>query len=200
MNRYTCRPTGPASLLLAVLVIATVSTVRAETFQNIQLYETLGALRARYPGAQFNRVQPAWAQPGTVIYDISGYGIGGTIVVMFSDPRLQYRQMLAAPAPEEYRETLLRLANAPDDCIVVTGVRWVPSPPVPLSRFVEKYGSPENGGIDENMDPFREWPSRGVRVYFDEITLSVLVVDFSWTAEEAASAIKRTMSSQPWAK
>src|ERR1039457_1652929 len=58
-----------ASLTLSLLAA---SIAHAETYGGIGAMDTLGDIRQRFPGATFERLNPAWAQAGDVLYSVTG--------------------------------------------------------------------------------------------------------------------------------
>jgi hypothetical protein len=180
--------------LWIALVMALMPVVSSsETYQNIGPLDTLGDIKARFPQAQFKRSFPAWAQKADAMYQITGAGLSGTIVVMFDDSRPRWRQMLEENPEAEGAAVLKKLADESDDAaLTVDWVRWVPDYPIPLQRFVSRYGPPEKNGYAEgNMRPFRDWISKGVTVYLTDDEKQVMRVDYSFTREEYRQAYRK---------
>ncbi len=88
------------------------------------------------------------------------------------------RLLLGLPEADGFRV----VANAPDDEISVEWVRWVPVVPIPLARFISKYGQPEKSGYsDEDLTPYRHWVKKGLQTFLSDDEKIVLHVDFQFT-------------------
>ena len=173
-------------MILAVLVA---TAARAECYKGVGPLDTLADLRGRFPGATFERLVPAWAQESDVMYSIVGKGMSGTMVVMFADYRPYWRDRLAATTDSSQVAFLRSLAEAADDDVGVRWVRWIPEAPIPLDRFITKYGTPETSGFgDEDMRPYKHWVSRGLVAYLNDAGESVTTIDFEFTRADSQQA------------
>jgi hypothetical protein len=87
-----------------------------------------------------------------------------------------------------------KLSKAPDDSTSVKALRWVPDTTIPLSRFISKYGAPDERGYDEKMAPYCQWSKLGIVVglFGDEST--VIRVDYTFTPEEMQAALTRAIA------
>lgn len=157
----------------------------AETYKDIKPLDTLADIKAKLPGAKYERLHPAWAQEWETLYTVSGEGLSGTIVVKFQDSRPYFRKKLQENSEAEHKDVVEKLANASDDeALSVEWVRWIPVAPIPLQRFILKYGKPDNKGFaDENLQPYQEW-KKGLTAYLSDDEKSVVRVDFFFTPEE----------------
>lgn len=173
-----------AAFTLVFLCIARV--VSGEVYQGIGPLDTLADVKKRFPNAKYEHLQPAWAQEADVMYSVSGSGLSGTIIIKFHDPRPTYSRMLGEHPEAETAAMLTTLAGqAEADALNVEWVRWVPSRPIPLSRFVLKYGKPQKAGFsDEDLQPYKSWTTRGLMAFISDNGQVVERVDYSFTREE----------------
>jgi hypothetical protein len=185
-------------ILLALLLSAEPSV--CELYRDIGPLDTLADLKSKFPGAKFELQHPAWAHEQDVLYFISGPGLPGTIVVKFFDARPEWRRQITSETDAEQRQILESLASGNDDSVSVDWVRWVPDEPIPLQRFISKYGPPEEKGfLDDDLQPYREW-KRGLMTLLTDDEKSVVRVDFRFTPDEHCAAWKQrypTLSVRP---
>jgi len=165
----------------AVLVVATLLALgaedaRAEVYLGIHFFMTMAELREMFPNAKIEELKPAWLQPDEAHYVVSGRGISGEVVVHFGKINPPW-------APPEER-------------LFVQWVRWVPESPLPLKRFVSKYGPPDEAGYDDNMKPYRAWTKIGVWVDLTNDEARVTAVEFYFTTEEQDAGFK--ISEERW--
>ena len=189
-------------LLIFFLALTASVSVHAEMYLGIAPLETLGEIKARFPRATFTRTSPGWAQKTDVMFQIRGDGMSGLIVVKLSDMRPAYKELLDKN-PDTPNDFLRALANQSDDeAITVDWVRWMPNAPIPLQRFISKYGQPEKSGFaDEDYQPYRLWVKRGVNAYLSDNEKDVVRVDFAFTREEYKAAYLRKYNTIPdWLK
>jgi len=186
--------------LFMVLVALTLLGVEAyaELYQGIGPLDTLGDLKKKFPNATFTKMNPAWAQEYDVMHKIQGSGISGTIVVKFYDGRPNWRKRAQEATDEKYKALCERMANQPDDEVMVDWVRWLPDTPFPLERLITKYGKPDKSGFtDEDYTPYKEWTQKGVFVRLSDDGKKVLAIDFTHTKKEVDAAIQRMIEEQP---
>ncbi len=215
------RQNSEATMRVVLLVLALpvlLSSAVAETYQGIGPWDTLGDVKARFPKAKFEKSSPAWAQSTDVMYQVSGRGMSGTIVVNFFDPRPRWKKSLEefiswedleqtqAPssgfdpaklesarqeAIQKKIESWEKLIEQPDDeALTVEWVRWVPFLPFPLQRLIAKYGKPEKAGFsDDDFQPYRAWTKKGVVAYLTDDEKKVERIDFNFTPEECRRAL-----------
>src|SRR6185312_12360749 len=165
--------------------------VDAEVYQKIGPLDTLADIKLRFPSADYKQLKPAWAQEWDVMYSVSGEGLSGQIIVKFNDGRPSYKKMLQDDPESKNKEMLEKLATETnEEALSVEWVRWVPSSPIPLQRFISKYGKPTNSGFsDEDLQPYRNW-SKGLTAYLSDDEKAVLHVDFTFTREERRKAFQ----------
>jgi hypothetical protein len=175
------------ALLTTLLVL--VPAAIAETYKGIGPLDTLGDIKLMFPNADFEKLEPAWAQPEDVLYRVTGRGMSGTIVVKFYDERPSWRLDAAVEEEGEFKTFLLEHANRPDESITVDWVRWIPDALIPLQRLIAKYGMPEERGFaDEDLQPYRHWVKRGLTAYLSDDEKSVQRIDFHFTDTERCAA------------
>lgn len=181
-------------LVVGVLFAVTPQSGFAETYMGIQPLATLGEVQALFPQAQFRRSKPAWAKAKDVLYEITGSGISGSIVVIFNDSRPMWRERLdealAHDMPQSDIDRIREEYDRPEtEALRALSVRWVPTTPVPLKRLVSKYGPPEKSGIrEDDFQPYREWGKRGVTAYLRDDEQSVVYIEFAFTREDISRA------------
>lgn len=191
------RVKGTASALLVLLAFA----ARAEVYRGIGPLNSLSDLREKFPAANFKKLSPAWAQEHDVLYEITGRGMSGTIIVKFLDSRPTWRKQAAETSDPEQKASYESLASQADDSVSVEWVRWVPDQPVPLQRFISKYGAPdEKGFADEDLQPYRDWTTKGLTVFLTDDEKQVVRVDFSFTVADECAAYKAQGWIPPWHK
>jgi hypothetical protein len=175
------------SAIVVVLIVAFSITVHAEIYQGIGPLDTLGDVKAKFPNAIFQRSYPAWAQEDDVMYLVTGKGISGKIVIKFTDSRPFFRQMIEKEPSN--KELYNSLANAPDDEIMVSWVRWMPDKPIPIQRFISKYGIPDKADYDsDDLQPYKMWETRGLLTSLSDDEKYVTRVDYSFTRNEYRKA------------
>lgn len=189
--------------LIFLCVLLSSASAMAEIYRDIGPLDTLGDIKSKFPKATFERVNPAWAQKTDVMLKIRGEGMSGIIVVKFDDLRPTWKEMIEKNPTAENADFLRKIAEQSDDeAITVSWVRWVPNEPIPVQRFVSKYGPPEKSGFaDEDYQPYRHWEKKGVSAYLSDNEKDVVRVDFSFTIDEYRSAyLKKYKFVPPWLK
>ena len=178
---------------LLALVTSLTGIATAEIYQDIAPLDTLADVSAKFPNATLEHRAPAWAQPTDVLISLQGRGISGSIVVKFYDGRPNYRRSAETAENDELKKQFEEWANESDEnALTVEWVRWIPAEPIPLKRFVAKYGEPDSTGFrDDNMRPYRQW-DRGILANLDDDLKNVTDVEFTFTkAEQRAAWQKR---------
>lgn len=180
------------SLIALLCMMAQRGVVWGEICQGIGPLDKMADIKARLPGATYERIHPAWAQEEDALFGISGEGLSGTIIVKFFDTRPFFRRELGKDIDSNLRKTYEALASKPEEeAMSVEWVRWIPDAPIPLQRFVSKYGKPERSGFsDDDLQPYREWIGRGLAVMLSDDEKRVLRVDYRFTLEEQRHAYK----------
>jgi hypothetical protein len=195
-----------SKIFITLVLVLLSPNLLAEIYRDIGYFDTLGDVKAKFPNASFENVKPAWAQEKDALYKISGTGISGMIVVKFTDGRPLFKKILIdeGPSLDETRKAYYegKLNQQDNDALMVSWVRWVPSTPIPLERFIAKYGKPtEKGFADEDMQPLRGWPQKGVTASLTDNEKSVVKVDYTFTEEEMRVAYKNKTGFIPeWLK
>lgn len=187
-------------LITAFLVFLIVTSIHAESYRDIDPLDDLGAVKAKFPNATANRLTPGWAQPTDAMYQFTGIGMSGTIIVKFDDSRPSYKKELESGSATVSAELLQNLINQTDDeALTVSWVRWIPDSQIPLQRLISKYGKPEKSGFsDENFEPYRSWDKRGISVYLSDDEKFVQRIDFSFTKDEMRKAWLRKYKIVPY--
>lgn len=76
-----------------------------------------------------------------------------------------------------------------DEALSVAWVRWLPDIPIPLQRFITKYGNPDVSGFsDEDMTPYRYW-NRGILTSLTDDGKKVSMVDYYFTEKDEYIAL-----------
>jgi hypothetical protein len=179
-------------LIATILCFFLSSSALAEIYQGIGPLDNLGDVRARFPSAAYENIKAAWVTESDALYKISGMGISGDIYVKFSDSRPEFRKMIQESDSNEPNETLNSLAQQSDEeALSVEWVRWIPVQPIPLQRFILKYGNPSKSGFDDqDLEPYKLWESRGISAYISDNEKHVLRVDYTFTNQEYRAAYK----------
>lgn len=181
-----------SSAIIILLFLFIVSNSNAETYRGIGPLDTLSDLKAKFPSATFTKQNPAWAQEYDVMYEITGVGMSGTIVVVFFDNRPYFRKLMAEEQDETKKQNWKQLADAPDDEITVSWVRWVPDLPFPVTRLVTKYGKPDKSDFaEEDYQPYKSWLIKGLDAYLSDDGKNVTRIDFHFTNKEQRDAWKK---------
>lgn len=204
-------------LFLALLYCA---TSNAEVYRGITACSSLGDVKKIFPNASFERVKSVWVTENDGFYLLGGQGLSGSIYLAFTDSRPKYRRFgieLDRESSELRKVSLTeattkrlseiyemsqfldsRAAETDDDALAINWVRWVPATPIPLARYVTKYGPAQKTGFAENdMRPFASWPTKGVNLTLADDAKSVLSVEFSFTASETTAACSSKYNSLP---
>lgn len=170
-------------IFFVFFVISLVS--QAEIYKGIGPFSSLGDVKAIFPHAEIGKLDAAWVQPGEALYEISGGGITGTIVIKFDDGRPNFRKLAADETDSKMADFYKSLANDPDDkALTVSWVRWVPDTAIPLQRLLSKYGKPSESGFNDEYRPYRKWESKGVHVILSENEKYVFRIDHYFTKDE----------------
>ncbi len=191
MNLRTCL------LLLSAILILPANSF-SEVYLGIGPVDQLKDVRAKFPNAEFERMRPAWAQDYDIVFKITGQGLSGTIIINFTSIDLYFHQMAAEASDSSTREMYEALAETQDsrpmfeDDTTVNWVRWLPTAPIPLLRFVSKYGKPDVSGFtDADLEPYRTWSKRGITAFLSDDSKFVTRVDFSFTQAEYSRAYRQ---------
>lgn len=170
----------------------------SEIYQGIQYLDTLGDIKAKFPNAIIENLNPAWATEYDALYSVRGTGLTGSIIIKFTDTRPYWRNEWDKIPPEKVDETdrgqsiTFKFMNESDEeALTVEWVRWVPEQYIPLERYISKYGKPDKSGYsDDDMKPYKEWTSKGILVILSDDGKYVGRVDFAFTVAERRQAWK----------
>lgn len=179
----------------------------AEIYMGLQPETTLGEIKKRFPNATVTKVDAAWVTESDGFYRMTGAGLTGMIYLAFKDNRPSYRKQIpsfeqkiealrAEAQTDATKSTLETLsivldgsrkleAETTDQALKLKWVRWVPPTPIPVARYLTKYGPPTKSGFnDDDMQPFNSWPAKGVSLNLTDDGKSVLNAEFGFTAKE----------------
>lgn len=161
-----------------------------EIYRDINNLDSLGEIRAKFPSAIVKKLSPAWAQPADSLYQLTGNGLSGTIIVKFVDQRPSYIELAKTEVDIAKKEHYKAIGyDIDNDSLFVSWVRWIPDEVFPIQRLISKYGSPEESGFsDENYQPYRYWEKRGVKAFLSDDEKFVSRIDFNYTKDEQRKA------------
>lgn len=159
----------------------------ADTYQGIGPLDTLGDVKAKFPGATYEKIDAAWLTEKDAFYKVSGTGILGTIRIAFDDDR-PYFQNRQKESIVDYSEYI----NADDDtALTVSWVRFSPEYPIPLQRLISKYGNPSKSSFDDDsFIPRRMWESRGIIANLSDNEKDVFNIEYTFTKKDYIEAYK----------
>lgn len=178
----------------------------AEILHGVFLLDSLKAVKQKYPNGQFSRVNSAWVTEAEAFYQMTGTGFPGTLFVAFNDVRPLFKKNLAEKCGEPISDQMAEscksnrsLANQnEDDALSVKWVRWVPAQPIPLERYMSKYGEPTKFGFDKDtMIPYAQWDTAALSAELSDDKKMVLFVTTSFTRSETRAAWLRTVGFVP---
>ena len=186
-------------LVFSIFLIVLSMNVRAEIYLGIEPDYTLGDVQKRFPNAQIKVVNAAWVQENEAFYSVSGAGFSGLLYIAFHDPRVFQREM-AAMAKEkgniELADSFSKSAQRENrESLEVKWMRWVPDSPIPIQRYLLKYGKPKKLEFREaDMAPYYAWKEKGVTLNVSDDEKTVLSVEFNFTREEKIKSCMKTVS------
>jgi hypothetical protein len=189
-------------LLLLCLVFSV--SARSEVYQGITASSSLGDIKKRFPNATIKKVDAAWVTSSDGFYIMTGVGLPGTTYLAFFDPRPLFSELLAKeeskaiavrrlPDSDEKASKLKnvdeslaldsRYANeSDDDALTINWIRWVPDAPIPVARYIAKFGTPSKTIFkDDTMQPYSSWTSRGLGATLSDDQKLVLSVEYTFT-------------------
>lgn len=180
------------SCLLFFLVFTfSPSILSAEIYRGITPFTNLADLRKMFSNAEFKKINPAWAKEEDQLYEISGTGLSGKIIIKLTDKSAEYKKYFRENPNENKAFGMDILYEPRDEIIEVNWVRWIPSEKIPLQRLISKYGTPDDSGFDENdFRPYKSWSPRGIDAYLSDDGIYVLGIDYSFTTEDFCKARK----------
>lgn len=177
----------------------------AEILHGVRPMDTLGDVKLRYPNAKFEKINAAWVTEMQAFISMSGQGFPGTLRIVFLDPRPTARKDLLSICANESavpntfcigrKETA---AKSDDDALSLNWVRWVPQQPIPIARYISKYGEPSRYDFDDaTMTPTARWDRVELRAQLSDDKKLVEFIDTNFTKSEWAEAWKRTRGYVP---
>lgn len=199
-------------LFLIILFICS-AAARSEIYHGIASSSSLGDIKKQFPNATIVKVKAAWVPPSEGFYLMTGIGLGGSVYLDFYDSRPVFATLAMERAnqaiplrrlPDSDEKTaqlkeldervakLNAIANrADDEALTVAWVRWVPTSPIPIQRFVAKYGKPSRTDFDNNnMEPYSIWTARALSAKLSDDLKFVFSVDYGFTEAEKTSGCR----------
>lgn len=174
---------------------------KAEIFLGINPQSTLGEIKKKFPNASFTPINAAWVTENDGFYEMKGNGIAGSYRLLFGDMRPSHKKQLVEAEKalkksgvntgSQMKVDVYRYLStlSEDKALTVWGGRWIPSDPIPLERFISKYGKPDEVGYtDDDLQPFRAWKDRGLQVNLSDDEKFVLYVEYTYTKKDLKAA------------
>lgn len=190
----------PSKRILLIFALLSMGFCKAETFQNIQPNALFGEIKTQFPNSDISRVKAAWVTKEEAFFKLSGNGFPGELYLAFSDLRPAFKEMAVDAKDEETRQLYTGIAEEEDaTALILQWMRWVPVMPIPLARYVSKYGKPEKTGFaDSNMQPYASWPKKGLSLNLSDDEKSVRSAEFYFTNAELLAACKMRRPVERW--
>ncbi|WP_143450316.1 hypothetical protein [Janthinobacterium sp. BJB446] len=86
-----------------------------------------------------------------------------------------------------------------DNALAISWIRWVPDSPIPLQRYISKYGKPEKTGFgDSDMRPYASWPKKNIHANLSDDEKFVNNVEFGFTKQEKIAACHERTAKKFW--
>lgn len=182
--------------IFAVAVLALLSQATlAEGLHGIEIFDSLGVIRSKYPNASVTPVNAAWVQKNQAFYRLKGSGFPGVLMLAFTDGRPKYRAEAAtlgmrpsgdlSQQERAHLQVVNQLASEPDDeALTIEWMRWVPEESIPMSRFKAKYGEPRCGFTDDTLEPYCAWAERGLTAKVNESKTMVHALEATFTMRD----------------
>lgn len=170
---------------LIACLLAISSLAQAEVFYGINYMETLGSIKKKYPGADYEVLTPAWLQPDQKFIWISGFGLRGNIGVIFIDPRPSLKiSSRDETLPPGRRKLFASLAEQTDeDALMAIVVRIIYESPVEFDLFKKKYGTPVCY-VNEDFRKLCKFSDRAMVAELSKDEKFVEIASSDFTAEE----------------
>jgi hypothetical protein len=180
--------------LLAVLW-GFVASVHAEILHGIDWEMPLKSVKAKYPGADFKKTQPAWLKSDEAVFTITGQGMPGRLFVVFSDNRPLFRSFIKQDLPESTKNAYLAETNKiDDDALTVLWIRWIPESPIPLARARLLYGVPTCRPSPSDLTPVCIWENRALLASMSDDEKMVIYFETDFTKEEKRASWRKYFS------
>jgi hypothetical protein len=185
-------------LLVSVLGIGGLP-VFSEVIHDVRPFDKLGEIKERYPNAFFVKVNAAWVTADQAFFKMTGQGFPGTLYIALSDSRPSNKRYLSencnppAAANERTCEMQRTWAFEPDnEALSTKWVRWVPENPIPLQRYISKYGEPTKIDFEnDTLVPFAYWEKNELTASLTDDKKMVTMVSSSFTRAEQREAWQR---------
>lgn len=177
-------------ILIAFLALVICASAYAESYRDIGPLDNLGDVKNKFPNAKVEKLSPGWAQATDALYQFTGIGMSGWIIIKFDDYRPKWKEEAEKDPTSEKAEFFQNSSQKSDEeAMSVNWVRWVPDTQIPVQRLISKYGKPEKSGVsDESYQPYRSWDKKGVEAYLSDDEKHVVRIDFFFTREEYRKA------------
>ena len=196
-------------LMFLLIGLACLPNAQADVYLGLSPGISPKDIKQRYPNAMLIDLKPAWLIPSESFKVMSGSGIVGSIFMKFSTAdgifeRLRDKAIasigsdptLDVSSEQKAIEYYSQILGAPlDERLGLDWVRWVPPQPVPLQRLISKYGNAEQCDYKvDTFEPYCSWSSRGVFAVLDDKKVSVLSLEFTFTAADRAGLPSKPLS------
>jgi hypothetical protein len=194
---------GQLCLLLTTLLMP--PSALAEIIHEVRPFDKLGEIKERFPNAVFVKVNAAWVTADQAFIKMTGQGFPGTLYIAFSDSRPFNRNFVSENCnpPSATNERLCELnskwAAEPDAIALSTSwVRWVPDNPIPLQRYISKYGEPTKIDFEnDTLVPYAYWEKNALNATLTDDKKMVTMVSSAFTRAEQREAWQRTAGFVP---
>ena len=175
---------------VCLLFCSIVAESSAEIYLGITPFKALGDVKKMFPGAEFKKLNPAWAKEDDAMYSVTGEGIEGKIIIMFHDTRPLNRDYMKQETDDTMRRVFKEYSEqSDDDSLLVSWVRWVPDEPFPVERLIAKYGKPETSGFSSvDFKPYNLWKTKGIYAHLSDDGENVVMITYNPTEKELKKA------------
>jgi hypothetical protein len=199
--------------LVFVILLVLSSVASAEIYQGVLASSSLGDIKKKFPNASITKVKAAWVTSSDGFYLMTGVGLPGSAYLAFYDSRPMFANDIAIQQKkiEEYqalpdgddKNARLKTANEiltiftpyanenDDDALVIKWIRWVPAAPIPIARYIGKFGAPTKTAFkDDTMEPYSTWTTKGLSVTLSDDQKFVMNVEYSFTSAESVAGCR----------
>ena len=181
--------------IISAVVILTCTEGSAEILHGVFPYDTLKVIKAKYPNAQFERVNAVWVTEGEAFFKMTGKGFPGTLYVAFTDSRPIHKRNFEEKClfPAQTVDALCKInkkfsEQTDDDALSTQWVRWTPIAAIPLERYKGKYGEPTFQFAQDTMAPTARWKSVELLANLSDDKKFVLSVETVFSRAELRAA------------
>lgn len=187
------------SLLLAALFGLVSQPVAAEVIHEVRPFDRLGEIKERYPNATFVKVNAAWVTPDQAFIKMTGQGFPGTLYIAFTDSRPTNKKFVIdnCNPPTANNEAMCELnrgwaVESDNQALSTNWVRWVPDNPIPLQRYISKYGEPTKIDFEnDTLVPYALWEKNALTGVLSDDKKMVNMVSSYFTKAELREAWQR---------